>query len=94
LADTPHDLPPWGIVYHYFWQWRRDGTWKCLNDTLRGDLRVLEGRTRQSSAAIIDSQTVKTTAREGDKGFAAPNRSKGARAISWWTRWGCSSLWW
>ena len=37
---------PWGIVYSYFWQWRRDGTWKRIHDTLRGDLRVLEGHTR------------------------------------------------
>jgi putative transposase len=22
----PHDLPPWRIVYYYFWQWRKDGT--------------------------------------------------------------------
>ena len=37
----PHDLPPHGIVYHYFRQWRLDGTWSHLNDVLRGDLRVL-----------------------------------------------------
>lgn len=29
----PHDLPPWQIVYHYFWQWRRDGTWQRLHET-------------------------------------------------------------
>jgi putative transposase len=40
----------------YFWQWRRDGTWKRINEVLRGDLRVLEERQRQPSAAIIDSQ--------------------------------------
>ena len=37
----PHDLPPHGIVYHDFRQWRLDGTWSHLNDVLRGDLRVL-----------------------------------------------------
>ena len=54
----PHDLPPHGIVYHYFRQWRLDGTWSHLNDGLRGDVRVLEGRNRQPSAASVDSQTV------------------------------------
>jgi putative transposase len=33
----PHDLPPHGIVYHYFRQWRLDGTWAHLHDVLRGD---------------------------------------------------------
>jgi putative transposase len=75
----PHDLPPWGIVYHYFWQWRRDGTWKRMNESLRGDLRVLEGRNRQPSAAIIDSQTGKTTARGGDTGFDGAKQIKGRK---------------
>jgi putative transposase len=52
---VPHDLPPWGIVYHSFWRWRKDGTWKRINDTLRGALRVLEGRNRHPSAAISGS---------------------------------------
>jgi transposase len=28
----PHDLPPWRIVYYYFWQWRQDGTWQVMHD--------------------------------------------------------------
>jgi len=31
----PHDLPPWRTIYHYFWSWRRDGTWQTIHDTVR-----------------------------------------------------------
>jgi putative transposase len=76
---VPHDLPPWGIVYHYFWRWRKDGTWQRINETLRGDLRVLEGRNRQPSTAIIDAQTVTTTDRGGDTGFDGAKQIKGRK---------------
>ena len=64
----PHDLPPWQIVYQYFWRWRRDGTWQLMHDLLRGDVRVAAGKRRQSSAGIIDSQSVKTTEKGGSTG--------------------------
>lgn len=59
----PHDLPPWCTVYHYMRAWKRDGTWERIHDQLRGDVRQAEGRDRIPSAAIIDSQSVKTTSK-------------------------------
>ncbi len=57
----PHDLPPWSTAWGYFRHWRQDGAWERIHDTLRPKVRELEGRDPTPSAAIIDSQSVKTT---------------------------------
>jgi transposase len=65
----PHDLPPYRIVFHYFRAWQKDGTWDNLHDRLRSRVRQQEGKKAKPTAAILDSQSVKTTEQGGPKGF-------------------------
>jgi putative transposase len=57
----PRDFPPWPTVYGYFWRWTRSGLWERLNTVLVKTARQQAGRNPQPSAAIIDSQSVKTS---------------------------------
>lgn len=78
----PHDLPPWKTVYDYFRQWRLDGTWERVNRALREKLRVTLGREAEPSAAIVDSQTVKTTEKGGRGATTRARKSRDANDIS------------
>jgi len=69
----PHEYPPWQTVYHYFRAWRLDGTWVRLNDELREEVRARAGRHRQPSAAILDSQSVRTTEKGGLAAMTGPS---------------------
>ena len=69
----PHDFPPWKTAYHYFRAWRKDGTWEHIHDALREQVRAKGGRAASPSAAILDSQSVKTTEKGGRAATTPPS---------------------
>lgn len=78
----PHDFPKWNIVYHYFQRFRREGVWQAIHDLLRDELRVRAGRAVSPSAAVLDSQSVKTTEKRGFAATTPARRSRVASVIS------------
>ena len=79
----PHDFPPWQTVYYYFRRWEREGVWSRVHHALVLADRERAGREASPSAAIIDSQTVRTADQKGDsRASTGPRRSTGASGTS------------
>jgi transposase len=76
----PHDFPVWGTVYSYFRVWRNQGIWDQVLESLRQQMRKQQGREEEPSAAVIDSQSIKTSAVRGpEKGFDMGKKNLGAQ---------------
>jgi transposase len=89
----PKDLPPRSTVNHYFCRWQHDGTLDRLHHALYVRCRELADRQASPTAAIIDSQSVKSAEKGGvgsiRRALMAARRSKARNGTSWSTRKAC-----
>lgn len=76
---VPHDLAPWNTAYKMFAAWTADGTWARVHDELRGRVRAGEGRDPQPSAAVLDSQSVRSHQGGEQIGYDAGKRVRGRK---------------
>jgi transposase len=75
----PSDFPCWKTVYHVFRQWKLDHIWEALNGRLRAQVREQNGKRCRPTAAILDSQSVKSDSHGGKVGYDAGKRIKGRK---------------
>jgi putative transposase len=80
----PREYPPWGTVHYYYRRFRLDGSWQRIHDKLREKVRRKAGRKPTPTAAVIDSQSVKTNApQKGGRTATTRARRSPAESATW-----------
>lgn len=75
----PREYPAWQSVYTYFRQWRDDGTWQRLHETLRAQVRQKVGCHKHPTVGALDSQSVKTSPVPGVRGYDTGKKVNGRK---------------
>jgi len=75
----PTGFPPWKTVHSIFRKWTLDRTWEYLNDRLRALAREQQDKRCRPTAAILDSQSVKSDGHGGLVGYDAAKKIKGRK---------------
>lgn len=75
----PKNFPPYKTVFHVFRAWTRNGTMAGIHDRLRAYAREQDGRRSRPTAAIIDSQTVRSAGLAEEVGYDAGKKTKGRK---------------
>lgn len=77
----PKDLPPWRTAHRWFARLRDAGTWEALNFALVMADRERVGCSASLSAAVLDSQSVRTTEAGGLRGCDALHKGVSASPL-------------
>jgi len=75
----PRGFPPYSTIYGYFRQFWQLGIWTRIWAALLMDGRERAGKEASPNAAIIDSQSVKTTESGGIRGYDAGEKVLGRK---------------
>jgi transposase len=75
----PHDLLPWDAAYRWYRAWKIDGTWERIHDALRAQVRIAAGRDPNPSAAVLDSQSIKSSEGGQERGFDMGKKTTGRK---------------
>ena len=75
----PEGFPPWKTVFHVFRQWVLNNTWEAIHDRLRALVRNQNAKRSRPTAAVLDSQSVKSDSHGGAVGYDAAKHIKGRK---------------
>ena len=76
------DFPNWKAVPMFYYRAQKKGVWDKILKMLVKKTRKAQGRNEEPTYALIDSQSVKTTAASENRGYDGGKKRKDANDIS------------